>query len=80
VDEIGRVEEGAGAYLDIDGQLTDFAPRFREAAYTPIKKAIGQEAVRDVAEMTRKVDLAAQNAVEKKRRFVERIRGGQKGL
>jgi len=33
-----------------------------------------------VAEMTRKVDLAAQNAVQKKKRFVERIRGGQKGF
>lgn len=80
VDEIGRVEEGEGAYLDIDGKRSDFSPRFREAAYTPIKKVIGQEAVRDVAEMTRKVDLAAQNAVEKKKRFVERIRGSQKGF
>jgi len=80
VDEIGRVEEGEGAYLEIDGKRSDFSPRFREAAYTPIKKAIGQEAERDVAEMTRKVDLAAQNAVQKKKRFVERIRGGQKGF
>ncbi|WP_348304647.1 AIR synthase-related protein [Methanothrix sp.] len=80
VDEIGRVEEGEGAYLDIDGKRSDFSPRFREAAYTPIKKVIGQEAVREVAEMTRKVDLAAQNAVEKKKRFVERIRGSQKGF
>lgn len=76
VDDIGRVEEGDGAYLDIDGHVTDFSPRFREAAYTPIKKAIGQDAVRDVAEMTRRVDEAARNAVEKKRRFVERIRRG----
>ena len=80
VDEIGRVEEGEGAYLDIEGKRSDFSPRFREAAYTPIKKVIGQEAVREVAEMTRKVDLAAQNAVEKKKRFVERIRGSQKGF
>lgn len=31
-----------------------------------------------MAEMTRKVDLAAQNAVQKKKRFVERIRGARK--
>ena len=80
IDRIGRVEEGEGAYLDIDGNLRDFSPRFREAAYTPIKKAIGQEAARNVAEMTEKVDLAARNAAEKKRRFVERIRGGQERL
>jgi len=76
IEVIGRVEEGEGAYLDIDGQLRDFSPRFREAAYTPIKKAIGQEAARDVKEMTRRVDEAAREAVEKKRRFVERIRHG----
>lgn len=80
IDQIGRVEEGEGAYLDIDGKLRDFSPRFREAAYTPIKKAIGQEAARDVAEMTEKVDHAARNAVEKKQRFVERIRGASKAL
>jgi hydrogenase expression/formation protein len=74
VDEIGRVEAGEGAMLQFDGQMKDFSPRFREAAYTPIKKAVGQEAGRDVAEMTRSVDRAARKAVEKKRRFVEKIR------
>jgi hydrogenase expression/formation protein len=73
VEEIGRVEEGSGAKLHIDGQISDFAPRFRESAYTPIKKAVGQDAHRDVAEMTRLVDLAADKAVAKKRRFVAKI-------
>ncbi len=58
----------------MDGKVTDFSPRFREAAYTPIKKAVGQDAERDVAEMTRRVDEAAENAVEKKRRFIEKIK------
>jgi hydrogenase expression/formation protein len=74
IDEIGRVEEGEGAFLQMDGRVTVFSPRFREAAYTPIKKAVGQDAKRDVAEMTARVDLAARNAVEKKRQFVERIK------
>lgn len=74
IDEIGRVEEGAGAELHIGSQTTDFSPRFREAAYTPIKKAVGQDAHRDVAEMTRLVDAAAEKAVEKKQRFVQKIR------
>ncbi len=75
VDEIGQVEKGMGAQLNIDGQITDFSPRFRESAYTPIKKAVGQDAGRDVEEMRRRVDLAAIKAVEKKRRFVDKIRG-----
>ncbi|VVB71234.1 Uncharacterised protein [uncultured archaeon] len=74
VDEIGRVEAGEGAILNIDGRMTDFSPRFREAAYTPIKKAVGQDAILYLAEMTQRVDRAAQKAVEKKRRFVEKIR------
>jgi len=74
IDEIGRVEEGEGAFLQMDGRVTDFTPRFREAAYTPIKKVVGQDAKKDVAEMTARVDLAARNAVEKKRQFVERIK------
>ncbi len=74
VDEIGTVEAGEGASLHIDGRVTDFAPRFREAAYTPIKKAVGQDAERDVGEMTRRVDEAAKNAVEKKRQFIEKIK------
>jgi hydrogenase expression/formation protein len=73
VDEIGHVEEGAGAQLHVDGRISDFAPRFREAAYTPIKKAVGQDAHRDVAEMTRLVDRAAHEAAAKKRRFVAKI-------
>lgn len=74
VDEIGTVESGEGAKLHMDGKVIDFSPRFREAAYTPIKKAVGQDARRDVAEMTAAVDRAAVNAVEKKRRFVEKIK------
>ena len=74
VDEIGRVEEGEGAYLQMNGKIANFSPRFREAAYTPIKKAVGQDAERDVAEMTQRVDEAAKNAVEKKRRFIEKIK------
>jgi hydrogenase expression/formation protein len=74
VDEIGRVEAGVGALLQMNGKIADFSPRFREAAYTPIKKVVGQDAERDVAEMTLRVDEAAKNAVEKKRRFIEKIK------
>lgn len=74
VDKIGTVETGSGAYLRVDGQLSDFSPRFREAAYTPIKKAVGQDAARNVEEMRARVDLAARNAVEKKRRFIDKIK------
>jgi hydrogenase expression/formation protein len=74
VDVIGLVEEGRGAVLLTGEGATDFAPRFRESAYTPIKKVVGQEAQRDVGDMQRRVDIAAWRAVEKKRLFVDRIK------
>jgi hydrogenase expression/formation protein len=74
VDEIGWVEEGEGARLKMDGRMSNFEPRFRESAYTPIKKVVGQEAERNVEEMIKLVDLAAEKAVEKKQHFMRKIR------
>ena len=74
IDIIGRVEEGTGAEVIIDGERHDFTPRFRESAYTPIKKMIGEEEPRDFDEMKSAIDRAAHDAVEKKRRVVEMIR------
>lgn len=74
VDIIGAVERGKGAKLIVDSVISDFAPRFRESAYTPVKKAIGQDASRDILEMQRRINLAALLAMEKKKEFVEKIR------
>ena len=74
IDVIGTVEKGSGAELHIDGVRTDFSPRFRESAYTPIKKAIGQDAHRDISEMQSRIDKAACLAIAKKGLFVEKIK------
>jgi len=76
IDIIGRVEKGSGAEVIINGEIRDFTPRFRESAYTPIKKMIGEEEPRDFFEMKHAIDLAAANAIEKKRRIVETIKKG----
>jgi len=73
IDQIGQVEKGVGVELRTKGGITDFEPRFRESAYTPIKKAVDEAPVRDFEGMKSKVDIAAQNAVAKKKLFVERI-------
>lgn len=77
-DVIGRVEEGSGVELHTKDGIRDFSPRFRESAYTPIKKAVGEEAARDFEEMRALVDEAAERAIEKKKRFVELIRASSK--
>jgi hydrogenase expression/formation protein len=72
---IGRVEKGTpAAVLVVDGREEDFTPRFRESAYTPLKKVVDR-AGRDFDEMKTGVDRAAAAAVEKKRRVLSRITG-----
>jgi hydrogenase expression/formation protein len=75
IDIIGEVVEGSGAEIVIDGKVCDFTPRFRESAYTPIKKIIGEEEPRDFEEMKEAIDKAAKEASEKKKRVMEMIRG-----
>ncbi len=77
IDIIGHVEEGSGAEVIIDGQLHDFTPHFRESAYTPIKKMIGEEQPRDFEEMKRAIDDAARRCIEKKKKVIETIRSSE---
>jgi hydrogenase expression/formation protein len=71
---IGKVEEGSGAMIMVDGELRDFTPRFRESAYTPIKKMIGEEQPRNFEEMQKAIDRAALEAIGKKKRIIEKVR------
>ena len=74
IEEVGWVENGKGAYLVEDGKRKPMKPKFRESAYTPIKKVIGEETPENFEEMKRRVDEAFIRAVEKKMTVVERIR------
>ena len=71
---IGRVEEGrAEPVLIRNGKEEDFNPRFREAAYTPLKKLVEKEQ-QDFDAMKKEVDRAAQAAIAKKMRVMEKLR------
>ncbi|MDD3043815.1 MAG: AIR synthase-related protein, partial [Methanosarcinaceae archaeon] len=78
IEIIGQVEEGLGAEILINGERRDFTPRFRESAYTPVKKVHGEERPRDFEEMRAAVDRAAVEAIEKKQKVLEAIRLKQK--
>ncbi|AIY90071.1 AIR synthase-related protein [Geoglobus acetivorans] len=73
-DVVGWVETGQGAFAVEDGETKPLKPRFRESAYTPIKKLVGEEYPEDFEEMKARVDLAFHKAVEKRKRVVERLR------
>jgi hydrogenase expression/formation protein len=65
IEEIGSVTVGNGAKIVVDSENRDFSPKFRESAYTPIKKVVG-ESGRNFEMMKRKVDTAVEEAVRKK--------------
>jgi hydrogenase expression/formation protein len=74
IDIVGNVVEGEGAELIVNGKPRDFTPRFRESAYTPIKKLVGEKTPRNFEVMKKAVDKAAAQAIEKKKRIVEMIK------
>ncbi|MCX9085709.1 MAG: AIR synthase-related protein [Candidatus Methanoperedens sp.] len=75
IDIVGSVVDGEGAELIVEGISRDFTPRFRESAYTPIKKLVGEKTPRNFDAMKKAVDQTAKEAVDKKMRVVGRIRG-----
>ena len=78
--QIGHVEKGKPeSVLVADGKEHDFSPRFRESAYTPVKKVADTEN-RDFEEMKEGVVRASEAAIQKKERVLKRLRAGKGGF
>jgi hydrogenase expression/formation protein len=78
VDEVGYIAPGSGAELLSDGERVALRPKFRESAYTPVKKVIGEEVDEKEMELMRAhVELAAKRAISKKQQMIEYLRTGQ---
>ncbi|MGA2917052.1 AIR synthase-related protein [Methanoregula sp.] len=72
--QVGHVEAGKPeAVLRVDGKDHDFSPRFRESAYTPVKKVADTEP-RDFEEMKAGVLRASDAAIRKKERVLGKLR------
>ena len=80
IEVVGKVESGRGAEIVVDGEKRDFVPKFRESAYTPVKKVVGESvsAGKDFEEMKRKVDNAVREAIYKRDRVKEMLGGKDK--
>ena len=75
IEQVGRVEKGKSeAVLISHGKEQDFTPRFRESAYTPVKKVVDIE-MRDFEEMKEGVLRASEAAIRKKERVLAKLRG-----
>ena len=74
ITEIGKVDdEGSPRLIKEDGEVETLVPLFREAAYTKIKKLVGDTTPEDFEIMKEKVQKAADEAIGKKERVVDYI-------
>jgi hydrogenase expression/formation protein len=77
VDEVGHIEPGSGAEVLRAGERFALTPKFRESAYTPVKKVVDELAdSREVAVMRARIELAADRAIIKKQKMIEYLRTG----
>ncbi|MDY6958922.1 MAG: AIR synthase-related protein [Halobacteriota archaeon] len=72
--EVGYVDEGTGSSIIINGETKDLSPLFRESAYTPIKKVVGESETKDYNSMKSKIDKAASDSIKKRDRLMKRIK------
>ena len=71
--QVGYVEPGKPeSVLIMDGKECDFTPRFRESAYTPVKKVVDTD-TRDFEAMKEGVRHAAEAAMQKKERVLKKL-------
>ena len=78
IEQVGRVEAGKPeAVLVSQGIEQDFTPRFRESAYTPVKKVVDNE-MRDFDEMKEGVLKASEAAIKKKERVLRKLGRGNR--
>ncbi len=70
-DIVGEVEDGEGVHLITEGTERRLDVKFRESAYTKVKKVIGEEHPEDFEEMKRKVREAYEEAVKKMETVLE---------
>ena len=72
--QIGEVDDKGKSRLVKNGEETELVPLFREAAYTKIKKIVGDTQPEDFQSMKDKTAHAAQEAISKKDDIVKMIR------
>ncbi|MEM3526076.1 MAG: AIR synthase-related protein [Candidatus Jordarchaeaceae archaeon] len=73
-DIIGTVvEEPKGAELVSNGKVKSLQPHYREAAYTEVKKLVGEESPENKEKIMNETAQAAQKAIEKSERIIKLI-------
>ena len=78
ISEIGEVNNsGEPILIKEDSTEEKLVPLFREAAYTKIKKLVGETTPEDFEEMKEKVQKASDAAIDKKDKVIKHILGNE---
>jgi len=73
--EIGFVDDSKEVSMIYSDNLKKkILPRFRESAYTKIKQVIGEETPESIGEMEKRIETAANAALEKRKKIIEFIK------
>ncbi|MDR3063675.1 MAG: hypothetical protein LBU40_06015 [Methanobrevibacter sp.] len=79
IGEIGYVDDKKGARLiKNNNKVEEITPLFREAAYTKIKKLVGETTPEDFNQMQEKVEKSAKKAIQKKEKVINYIKNKDK--
>jgi hydrogenase expression/formation protein len=72
--EIGYVDDSNKVSMIFENEdKKDILPRFRESAYTKIKQEIGEQTPKSIDEMENRIEKAAIEALNKRRKVIEYI-------
>jgi hydrogenase expression/formation protein len=71
--EIGCVDNSKMVSIIYQNEKQSILPRFRESAYTKVKQEIGEETPENIEQMERRVEEAANRAIEKRNRMVDYV-------
>ena len=73
--EIGFVDDSKEVSMIYSDNLKKkILPRFRESAYTKIKQVVGEETPESIGEMEKRIETAANAALEKRKKIIEFIK------
>ncbi|MGP3666817.1 MAG: AIR synthase-related protein [Candidatus Bathyarchaeota archaeon] len=75
VEPVGYVvDKPKKAKIIVDGKLLDLKPKFRESAYTEVKKVVGERSPANKVELEKAVKKAFYNSIKKRNFFMEIVK------
>ena len=71
---IGQITDTSKTIIEYEDKCEELTPKFREAAYTPIKKVVDNLYDENYDENIKIIDKATQSAINKKNKVVKHIK------